>query len=754
MSDSKVNKRSVLSNIIYFFPLQLLFVHVKKNLQLLLFWLVLFLAVYKQIGLKYGIPYLFLAPEYLGYVSFSSYFIVGFALGAFAMAFNLSSYIMNGFRFPFLATLSKPFLKYAINNSIIPLLFIITYSIETYQFLDQKENFQFGEIAYRLSGFYIGYLVFVACSMAYFLATNKSFEKLFGKEVAKILHSDKEIDEPTSNLLNKKKPSWYGKESDFKHWRIDTYLSSRFRFRFTRSYKHYDDDMLKQVFRQNHINASRFEIFIILSIIILGIFRESDVFIIPAGATIILLFTMLLMVSSAIRSWMYGWTFPLLIFLFILFNQISKYSDFYYQNQAYGLDYSNKVDYLNSHKKIDPNQIRKDKAKTYQMLDHWISNNQHGEQKPKAVFFAASGGGSRAALWSFLALQHLDSISDGLLTKRSIMGTGSSGGMLGASYFRELKLRQQFENLNPYEAKYKPDLGKDILNPVVFTMTVNDALIRTQKFEYEGTKHWKDRAYIFEKTLLENTRGLLDKSLGDYAEAEQKAIIPTLIFSPSIVNDGRRMLISTLPLSFMTLDSEMSSIENVDYLTFFKDNSPLSTRFTSVLRMNSSFPYIMPTVNMPTEPSTTVFDSGLRDNYGIKTLLNYIFHLKAWLEENTSGIVILQIRDGLKAKNDISTTKEQSVISEILSPFGSLYGNWFEVQDYNNEELLNYTKAWFDGEIDIINYQLNKSPNNYISLSWHLTSKEKERIINSLTLAENKEAEIKLIELLNTNKDD
>ena len=75
-----------------------------------------------------------------------------------------------------------------------------------------------------------------------------------------------------------------------------------------------------------------------------------------------------------------------------------------------------------------------------------------------------------------------------------------------------------------------------------------------------------------------------------------------------------------------------------------------------------------------------------------------------------------------------------------------------EVQDFNNEELLNYTSGWYSGKVDIINYQLNKSADNYISLSWHLTSKEKEQVINSLTLAENKEAEQRLLELLKNQK--
>lgn len=93
----------------YFFPVQLFFTHLKKNHLLIVFWLVVFGLITGNMGEKYGISYLFLSPEYLGEVSFASYTIFGFAFGGFVMAFNISSYIMNGHRFPFIATLSKPF---------------------------------------------------------------------------------------------------------------------------------------------------------------------------------------------------------------------------------------------------------------------------------------------------------------------------------------------------------------------------------------------------------------------------------------------------------------------------------------------------------------------------------------------------------------------------------------------------------------------------------------------------------------------
>ena len=118
---------SSLRRLVFFFPFQLLFLHIKKNLLLLSIWGLLFGFVTQSLAPRYGIPYLFLNPEYLDEVSVLSYFIVGFACGGFTMAFNVASYNLNSFRFPFLATLSHPFTKYCINNYIIPFLFLIVY---------------------------------------------------------------------------------------------------------------------------------------------------------------------------------------------------------------------------------------------------------------------------------------------------------------------------------------------------------------------------------------------------------------------------------------------------------------------------------------------------------------------------------------------------------------------------------------------------------------------------------------------------
>src|SRR5690606_5818693 len=112
--------------------------------------------------------YLFLAPEYLNEVSFWSYFILGFSVGGFVMAFNITGYVINSNKFPFIATLKYPFTKYCINNSFVPLLFIVYYSYKVSVFLYNKELLPVTEIIIYICGLLGGYTSFIFFSLTYF----------------------------------------------------------------------------------------------------------------------------------------------------------------------------------------------------------------------------------------------------------------------------------------------------------------------------------------------------------------------------------------------------------------------------------------------------------------------------------------------------------------------------------------------------------------------------------------------------------
>jgi hypothetical protein len=326
----------------------------------------------------------------------------------------------------------------------------------------------------------------------------------------------------------------------------------------------------------------------------------------------------------------------------------------------------------------------------------------------------------------------------------------ASGGMIGAAFYREVHYRKKNGNL-PREKSYQDLIAQDMLNKLLFTTSTSDLLMRYQTTTYNNQNYTRERGVAFEEQLHENTQNLLNHSLGYYSPLEKKAEIPLMIFSPTVVNDGRRLLISSQSLNFMTHSSEKhTTYENIDFQSFFKTNEPNNIRFSSVLRANATFPFIMPMVSLPTLPETHIMDAGLRDNYGGKVTIEYLLALKNWIQENTSGVIIVEMRDTKRILNK-QNVQPITLIDKLKVPFSTMMDNFDRTQDYNQEQLIKLTKTSFDFPVDIISFNLRESIDDRISLSWHLTSREKQKIKLALNSKENKQALLTLKKSLGNN---
>jgi hypothetical protein len=400
--------------------------------------------------------------------------------------------------------------------------------------------------------------------------------------------------------------------------------------------------------------------------------------------------------------------------------------------------------------------LNKDRNATLDILNKWKVKNTAGNsgKKPKMIFINVSGGGLRSSLWTLYSLQYTDSLLKGKLLSQTQLITGSSGGMVGAAYLRELYLlKVQHKIKTYYGSEFRTNISKDILNPIAFTVATSEWLFPLKSFTVDGHKYSQDRGYAFEQRLEENTGNVFDKRLGDYKLPEANSYIPMMIFSPSIVNDGRKMLISPQGISYVTQNAKTDKttynklFDAIEYSRFFKDQSPSNTLFTSVLRMSATFPYISPVVSLPSEPRIEIVDAGLRDNYGLETTFRFIKTFNDWISENTSGIIIIQIRD--KHKNvPIDENPSQTMAEALSRPLGSFYGNLFQVQDFNQNQQIQMADLWCKAPIDIIDFELRNELNDRISLSWHLTNKEKRKVSASLFLPENQQAVKKLVDLI------
>src|SRR5215472_607158 len=157
-----------LKAIYYFFPVQLLLLHLRKFQVLLIFWLILFSTVDGGFLRAYGADALFLSPEYLGDVSPVSASIVGVAMGIFIMSWNITTFIIFSRHFRFLATTGKPFLKYCINNTILPAIFLTFYFIRVLQFSTSRELLPLRSVLLLCAGFVAGLAFIVCASFLYF----------------------------------------------------------------------------------------------------------------------------------------------------------------------------------------------------------------------------------------------------------------------------------------------------------------------------------------------------------------------------------------------------------------------------------------------------------------------------------------------------------------------------------------------------------------------------------------------------------
>ena len=514
-----------------------------------------------------------------------------------------------------------------------------------------------------------------------------------------------------------------------------------------------------KVFRQNHINVLVVQLLTILLLMGLGLKMENKYFRIPTAASLLILGSVLVSMIGAIGFWFKRWTVIVWILILLVLNNITKYDFFNLNCKAYGLDYQGYTCDYNSFE-LDiitrDSVVNADRQEALKILNNWRAKFPRKGKKPKLLLVSASGGGLKAGLWTMQVLQTLDKKTKEQFFEHTGLITGASGGMLGAAYYRELMLRKRMgAPLNPQSPKYRDNAAKDLLNSIYFSIVTNDIFIPMVTARRNGKVHRRDRGYMFELQFNENTDSILEKPLAAYREPEEKAIIPRIILSPTVVNDGRRLIISPFSSSYMmTSNFEQYhkggiSLDAIDFRHLFKNNQADSLNFVSALRMNATYPIVLPSVNLPSNPSIEIADAGFRDNLGKSTSIRFVSNFADWIKANTSGVVLVQIAGWEKFNDKPKKTTDSGWISSLFKPFGIL-ADISLLQDYDSD--LNFgllSKAIGSDYIDLVRFEYVPSEvHRRASMSFHLTEMEKEDIIQSIHNPTNLKAQEKLLKLL------
>lgn len=282
----------------------------------------------------------------------------------------------------------------------------------------------------------------------------------------------------------------------------------------------------------------------------------------------------------------------------------------------------------------------------------WAADHPGGG-KPKLLVVCTSGGGIRAGVWTAAVLAELERQMGPAFGRHLRLITGASGGMLAAALYAGRQVVPM-----PADHSDAHALARDSLWPTWQSLFFADAPVAVLPFY----KDW-DRAFALEASWVRNTRAAggrspLQATFADTLAAERRGAVASLVFSPLMVEDGRRLLVSNLDLRDLAAETaptlgepngadvvphERISQPAVEFFRLFPDAHKRFALSTAA-RLSATFPYISPAVSLPTAPARRVVDAGFFDNYGVGLASGWLLRNRRLVEEHCGGVAVIEVR--------------------------------------------------------------------------------------------------------------
>ncbi|MEM9896969.1 MAG: patatin-like phospholipase family protein, partial [Bacteroidota bacterium] len=271
--------------LLFSMPVQLLFHHLKKNLAILAFWVIIVAAYTGGLGRVYGIHYLFLDPEYCGKVNFWSFFLMGIGFGSFTVAWHITSYILDAHKFRFIGVLKRSFTHFALNNSLIPLAVVSGYLVSLLVFQASNTSVDFTDLLLYVIGFLSGLVIQQLLTVLYFRFTNQNIFRYLAGNVDKTLRK---------SLLSRNRMMKKIRENQADKYPVTSYLNLRFRLSSTDQIVGFSKkEAILRVFDQNHFNAVLIQLLLIATLILISFFPTYEWLQIPAATSALFIFTLI-----------------------------------------------------------------------------------------------------------------------------------------------------------------------------------------------------------------------------------------------------------------------------------------------------------------------------------------------------------------------------------------------------------------------------------------------------------------------------
>ncbi len=409
-----------------------------------------------------------------------------------------------------------------------------------------------------------------------------------------------------------------------------------------------------------------------------------------------------------------------------------------------------------------------------------------------------SGGASTSALYVAEILYGLEIRHPGFIDKTRII-SGASGGMLGAAYFVSrlhppsnpktdpiIKLREDYlkavgdfrtgkieleqfvkgeeaykQGLTDRKEDFMKPLKADFLSPLIqawFAKDVPEAFLAPLDTMLGSFRRGpariqthQDRGTALEDAWVRHMPSL-NVPFKSLAEAEWKGELPSLVFTPMTVEDGRQVIISNLILDYMMKSNTPKAPESlatytaVEFYRLFPEAG--SFRLSTALRLQASFPFFCPPAYLPTNPTRRVVDAGYYDNYGLIVACRWLEKHKEYLAEKHITPHVYHIwsygygRNGsnLETREEAAERLEHgdrevnihAGFTTFSGPLGGLMSAWRANMAYRGEERLNEIMGYFQKQnpnarlpasrykMDMLDHMDAKSKETGVPMNWYL----------------------------------
>jgi hypothetical protein len=336
---------------------------------------------------------------------------------------------------------------------------------------------------------------------------------------------------------------------------------------------------------------------------------------------------------------------------------------------------------------------------------------------------------------------------------------GASGGMLGATYYVG-SLQPPASGSPRHRAPSGEVLDRaallngvtdDSLTPLANRLVLHDLL---PGFAYAG----HDRGDAIQQAWEKSTRGVLGASVRSLQAGEVDGWRPSLVLSPMIVEDGRRLIISNLDLENLATQATPQrnlSRSAIELGRMFHDGPDL--RLGTAVRMSATFPYVMPAIEIPTSPALRTVDAGYYDNHGVNLAALWLLDHAQAIRQHVPRVILIEIPGGLATLAKLGPCNARRSwlaggLWALTTPIEGILSGRDAVSAYDNDELVEilsstlntpdhperFQSIAFEPPYKVPGCGSCARPDDEVPLSWYITPADAQRLREGMESDDNR----------------